>query len=607
MKTEPAAGARRRVVIYTRISDDREGRRYGVKRQERDCRKLAEELGADIVEVLVENDISAYSGKPRPKYDRMLKMLRSGEADGVLALTSRRLQRRYREAFDFLDLVEEKSLLVATVKGGTYDLTTADGRREARRKAVDDQHEAEEIAERVRDAKKDNLREGTYRGGPRPFGYEGDGVTPRSLVCPQCAATDGFIIGRRGADDAEDSAVTATCGGCGAEAEVAEGSEAWHLRTAIDAVIAGDSLRAICRDWAEKGVRTVPRRKRLDDGTRTEPVARDWQATELRRTLLRPRNAGLLDHRGEIVGKASWPPLTTEDKWRAAKSILEQPERRTTPGNARKWVGSGIYGCGALVTRYRAVEGGREFVHSGQYTDDADAWPIYVAAEGPEGEQWTPRALEDSFGKLKSAEVEPVPVGRRGCRDTLRCSTSGTTGERKHVVAYRCRSAVHVTRTAELLDAYVTAIAVERLMRPDAVSLFVPSPKVGESTEQLAVRASTLRVKLDQYAADYDDDLITRKQMLDGTSRTRTKLAEIELEMTRRATVPVLARLPLGTPEIGEAWKTYTLERKRAILDALMTVTVLPSRRGRPKGFKPGTGAVYFDPSAVRIEWKTPV
>jgi DNA invertase Pin-like site-specific DNA recombinase len=212
MKTESTDGRRRRVVIYCRISDDREGRRYGVRRQERDCRKLAEELGIDVVGVLVENDISAYSGKPRPKYDRMLTMLRNGEADGVLALTSRRLQRRYREAFDFLDLVEEKDLLVATVKGGTYDLTTADGRREARRKAVDDQHEAEEIAERVRDAKKDNLREGTYRGGPRPFGYESDGITPRSLKCPQCPASAEFTIERPDDGDSPTKAVCAVCG-----------------------------------------------------------------------------------------------------------------------------------------------------------------------------------------------------------------------------------------------------------------------------------------------------------------------------------------------------------------------------------------------------------
>ncbi|MFI0964659.1 recombinase family protein [Streptomyces sp. NPDC021080] len=605
MKTEPAAGARRRVVIYCRISDDREGRREGVDRQEKACRDRAARLGWDVVKVLTDNDLSAFSGKRRPAYERMLEMLRSGEADAVLALTSRRLQRNWRDAFEFLDLVEAKDIAVELVKSGTVNLATADGRREARRKAVDDQHESEEISERVKDAKQDTLRAGAYRGGPRPFGYEADGVTPRSLVCPQCAATDGFVIERQDAETGADFTVTAVCGECGAAAEVAEGSEAWHLDKAIDAVIAGDSLRSICLDWARKGVRTVPRRKRLEDGTRTEPIAREWQVTELRRTLLRPRNAGLIDHQGEIVGKAAWPPLTTEDKWRAVTSILGQPERRTTTGNARKWLGSGLYLCGVLVADYRAADG-REFLHHG-FADDDDARPLYAAADDPDGQQWTPERLEAEFGKLKAGKAVPVPPGRRGCRETMRCSTSGTGSGHVHVAAYRCRGMVHLTRTAELLDEYVEAVAIERLSRPDAVALFVPSPKVGESTEQLAVRASTLRVKLDQYSVDYADDLITRKQMLDGTARTRSKLAEIEAEMTNRATVPVLARLPLGTPEIAEEWKKYSLERRRGIIDAVMTVTVLPSRRGRPKGFKPGAGAKYFDPSAVRIEWKTPV
>ncbi|MFD4790549.1 recombinase family protein [Streptomyces sp. NPDC058459] len=604
MKTEATVGRRRRVVIYCRISDDREGRRYGVKRQEEACRKLADHLDADVIEVLIENDTSAYSGKPRPKYNRLLEILRNGEADGVLALTSRRLQRRYREAFDFLDLVEAGDILVATVKGGTYDLTTADGRREARRKAVDDQFEAEEVAERVRDAKQDNLREGTYRGGPRPFGYEADGVTPRSLACPQCPAAESFVIKRQDDEDGKDFTITAVCGDCGTNAELAANSEAWHLMKAIDAVIAGDSLRGITREWAAKKIRTVPRRQRLEDGSRTEPVSRQWEHVDLRRLLLRPRNAGLIDHHGEIVGRAVWPALTSEDKWRAARNILENPERRTTTSNARKWVGSGLYLCGALVTRYTAVDG-REYVHTGQYSQDDEAWPLYAPAGPYDGHPMTSTELESAAGELKASETRAVPPGHRGCRESLRCSTSGTGKARQHQIAYRCRGGAHVTRTAHLLDGYVEAVAIERLSRPDAVALFVPSPRTGDSTEQLALRANTLRVKLDQYGMDYADDLITRKQMLDGTARTRTKLAEIEVEMARRATVPVLARLPLGTPKIAKAWKDYTLERKRAIIDALMEVTVLPSRRGRPKGFKPGAGQVYFDPTAVRIEWKT--
>jgi site-specific DNA recombinase len=555
MKTRVWAGGQRcRLVIYCRISDDREGRKYGVKRQERECRQLAEKLErrgipVEIVEVLVENDTSAYSGKPRPKYARLIEMLRENEADGVLALTSRRLQRRFREAFEFLDLVEEKDLLVATVKGGTYDLTTADGRREARRKAIDDQHEAEETAERVRDAKADNVREGTYRGGPRPFGYEADGTTPRSLDCPKCASEQFSVVHlcmRCGTGDglgpdrfcttcetAEGFTAKAVCGDCGGDAVVAEGSEAWEVDRAMDVVLAGDSLRGICRDWKAKGVHTVPRRKRLPDGTRTEPTAGEFVPVVLRKLLLRPRNAGLLEVAGEVTGKAAWPAIVSEDKWRAVKAVLEQPERRTGTSTARKWLGGDLYLCG-----------------------------------------WD------------------------GCSETVQTLGRGTGLS----AAYRCRSGGHVSRVAEYVDEYVEDWAVERLSRPDAAELLMPPAPEQEPIQELMAREEALRGKLRENQQDYDDDLKTRAQYLDSNARFRARLREVEREMERRNTVPVLRGIKLGTPQVAEDWKHYSLDRKRAIIDTIMTVTILPARRGRPDGFRPGD--TYFDEESVRIEPK---
>ncbi|MFD7998544.1 recombinase family protein [Streptomyces mirabilis] len=86
------------------------------------------------------------------------------------ALSGKRLQRDWRDGFAFLDLAQERNIAVDTIKAGRYNLNTAEGRAQARRAAIDAQEEIEEIAERVRDAKLDNLREGTYRGGPRPLG-----------------------------------------------------------------------------------------------------------------------------------------------------------------------------------------------------------------------------------------------------------------------------------------------------------------------------------------------------------------------------------------------------------------------------------------------------
>jgi hypothetical protein len=49
------------------------------------------------------------------------------------------------------------------------------------------------------------------------------------------------------------------------------------------------------------------------------------------RVLRSPRNAGLREHRGEVVGPADWPALVPEQTWRAACSVLEDPERARTP------------------------------------------------------------------------------------------------------------------------------------------------------------------------------------------------------------------------------------------------------------------------------------
>ena len=56
--------------IYVRISQDRQGAELGVVRQEADCRALCERKGWSVVEVYADNDTSAYSGAPRPAWDR---------------------------------------------------------------------------------------------------------------------------------------------------------------------------------------------------------------------------------------------------------------------------------------------------------------------------------------------------------------------------------------------------------------------------------------------------------------------------------------------------------------------------------------------------------
>ena len=283
----------RQTGVYVRISRDREGAGLGVERQEADCRELAEQLGWSVVDVYVDNDISAYSGKVRPAYRRMLSDLRSGRIDAVIAWHTDRLHRRVAELEEFVGVVQGTNAVVRTVRSGELDLASASGMLVARMLGAVAQHEIDHARERMRRAKSQAATTGKYRGGPRPYGFESDGVTVRP-------------------------------------------EEAVRVREAAELILAGRSLRAVVRHFNALGVRT----------------SRDteWHPNTLRAMLIRPRNAGLIGRTiTSVVGPASWPAIVPEETWRAAGALLTDTKRNTNglnPGRERIWLGSGIYRCG---------------------------------------------------------------------------------------------------------------------------------------------------------------------------------------------------------------------------------------------------------------------
>jgi len=278
-----------RATIYARISKDREGAGLGVQTQESDCRALAASLGWTVVSVHTDNDLSAYSGKPRPAYRAMLREIEAGEVDVVLAWHTDRLHRSVTELEEYASLSDAHGVATHTVKAGHLDLATSSGRLVARLLGSTARYETEHMVERQQRAKRRSAEGGRWKGGRRPFGYEADGVT----VVP---------------------------------------AEATMLRDAAGTVLAGASLRGIAKAWNARGI--------------TTSTGKPWDMSAVRRVLLRPRCAGLMEHQGQIVGAAEWPAIIPEEQWRAVVEMLTNPARRTTTGNARKWLGSGLYVCG---------------------------------------------------------------------------------------------------------------------------------------------------------------------------------------------------------------------------------------------------------------------
>ena len=329
MKTTQTGGGRTRAVIYCRISQDRTGAGLGIDRQREDCEALANRNGWDVVEVYVDNDISAYSGKKRPGYRQMPADLDEGTATVVIVWHTDRLTRSIVELEEYIDLSERRGIATHTVQAGTVDLATPSGRMTARILGAVARQESEHKGHRVARARQQRALAGEWAGGIRPFGWGAPTGEVRQKVDRKT----------------------------GEEVEVPEldmmkavPEEAEALRYWTDQILSGASIRSLVKWCADKGITT----------TRGNPVSH----TDMRDMLLRPRNAGIAVYRGEEVGRGKWDPIVEETKYRAVAAILKDPSRTTTPGAAPKWLGSILYRCGRGECPhfvYVTQSGGRRF------------------------------------------------------------------------------------------------------------------------------------------------------------------------------------------------------------------------------------------------------
>lgn len=474
-------------AIYGRMSADPEGRALGIERQLEDCHALTERLGLRVVKVYAENDISAStnSKKPRPDYAEMLRLARDGEIRVIVSYSNSRLTRRPRELEDLLELHREYGTRIVTVASGEDDLSTADGRMVARYKGVADTAEAERISERCKRAKRQAAAAGRHRGGPRPFGWESDGMTVRP-------------------------------------------GEARALLKAAKGVLAGRSLAAIARE--------------LNDAGFTTAAGKPWTYGTVVTALCRPRNAGLVSHGRaerpgvEIVGPAAWPAIIPEDVWRATRDVLTSPDRRERGqwGTEKRWLGSGIYRCG-------------------------------VCREAHE------------IGTLRAASAPSQRGARAAGREPSRW-------------VYRCRESAHLTVAQLLADGAVLEATRARLAKRDLLDLLTVDE--ADHAEPLRAEREALRARLAVFEADYAQGLITGAQLASATGRTEAEIRQIEGKLSRLVGAGPLAPLARSADPVAQ-FDAYPLDAQRAVVDALMTVTILPA------------GGTRLSLDRVRIDWKT--
>jgi hypothetical protein len=152
-------------------------------------------------------------------------------------------------------------------------------------------------------------------------------------------------------------------------------------------------------------------------------------------------------------------------------------------------------------------------------------------------------------------------------------------------------SANHFVRRAHSVDRLVIRTVVERLSRADAVDL-LDTPE-GPDTSKLRIEGMTIAERLVDLADAFAAGEVNRAQLVSATEKLRTRQAEIEDKMSRAAMTSPLAAI-VGAQDMQAVWDGLDLSRQRAIVDALMVVTIMPTKRGP-----------IFDPASVDISWKT--
>lgn len=358
--------------IYLRLSDFR-GDPDGFGDREARLRAEAGRLGGTVARVVIENDLSKAAngrsrpasafkrvpvrdkagrvqrdpdtGKPlmrvhRPGWQSVIADIKTRRARGVIAEDLDRVARDMRDLEDLIDACQDSGGSARSLSGS---LTLTDGGTDGEIATAQILmavaiKSSRDNARRVKAKRAGQAAAGWYGGGRRPFGYRPDPDAPkdhkRLLVVP---------------------------------------AEAALIEQAAGQVLGNVSLKAIARDWRDRGVPSV--------------TGAAWSAETLRDVLAKPALAALVPvHDGEgrrELRPARWEPILERYRWEALCAELDDRGREfggASTGNEPRHLLSGwaTCHCGAPV-KIGGGGGGRSYVctasaHLRRASGPSDAW-----------------------------------------------------------------------------------------------------------------------------------------------------------------------------------------------------------------------------------------
>jgi DNA invertase Pin-like site-specific DNA recombinase len=232
--------------------------------------------------------------------------------------------------------------------------------------------------------------------------------------------------------------------------------------------------------------------------------------------------------------------------------------------------------------------------HAGLVTYRGDL----VSAEGA----WDPIFDRETHERLVAALTDPA---RRTSADTRvkyllsgiavcgRCggpmfaSPATGSGGRRWMI-YRCREQ-HLARRLDLVDEVVTETILARLSQPDAIGAISPDP--GEDEAQIVDEVARVRERLDGLGDLYAEGALTAAGLRDASAKLKARMADLQQRLSSAGGHEQVVALATSD-DMRARWVALPLRHKRAVINALSVVTILPVTRG-----------ARFAPEQVSMEW----
>lgn len=175
------------------------------------------------------------------------------------------------------------------------------------------------------------------------------------------------------------------------------------------------------------------------------------------------------------------------------------------------------------------------------------------------------------------------------CGGTMRMTRARVVSGKNAPDQYNCKDCFKVRRKREPVDQIVTGAVIARLGDPKIMVALSKDTK-GE-LPRLRDKLDGLKARLDVAADQFAEGTITGDQLKRINSKIMPDLDETKRRVGHlEGTNPVLA---LIGRDAAQSWENAPLEIQRQVIDALMTVIIMPA----------GSGG-HFNPELIKIEWK---